>query len=289
MASYADKSDSLAQSDDFLSIKMEDNLSTQNMLASAADFDIDELFKEQCGSSPASTTTGGLGSVTTSDSSAKDVTTTNTQKDAGPSPEFILHLPPLHSIKRPKLYNTLESEMPALKRPKTYTKDIPSNSNGNNNSKNMINSFKKIVPDLLLPEDVVVGPIDDLVGSTALPTEASQSLLAIKAMKEKMISTHTLLTTYTALRRTSAQSSSQLALTRTQLVDAARWRSLLADENARLKARVAIVGKEEEHLKCAVRKLTKDTNGLQKNEALKHEIVEKNREIERLLRKCEGL
>jgi hypothetical protein len=287
MTSYTNKIGTLAESDGFLSIKLEENLSPQSMLASAADFDIDELFQEQCGSSPASAATGALGLVAATDSSTRDLST-NTQKDLSPSPEFILHLPPLHSIKRPKLYNPPESEMPTLKRPKTYTKEIPSNSCSNSN-KNNVNSFKKIVPDLLLPEDVVVGPIDDLVGSTALPAEASKALLAIKTMKEKMISTHTLLTTYTALRRTSAQSSSQLALTRTQLVDAARWRSLLADENARLKARVAIVGKEEEHLKCAVRKLTKDTNGLQKNEALKHEIVEKNREIERLLRKCEGL
>lgn len=279
VSSQKTTADTLVELDVFMPLKLDCNESP-NILASAADFDIDELFQEQCGSSPSSSTDSPLPLTAVIDVKARDEF--SAPKEAS-NPEFILHLPPLHSIKRPKLYTPPEPEMPALKRPKTYTKVISNNKSGSSNI------FKKSVPDLLLPENVVPGPVDELVGSTVLPAEASQALLAIKAMKEKMISTHTLLTTYTALRRTSTQTNSQLALTRTQLVDAARWRTLLADENARLKARVAIVGKEEEHLKCAVRKLTKDTNGLHKNEALRHEIVEKNREIERLLRKCEEL
>lgn len=278
MGSSEKMTDTLIETDVFMPLKLDCNESP-NILASAADFDIEELFKEQCGSSPSPPTDAPLPLTAVIGVKTRDEFCAPKEV---PNPEFILHLPPLHSIKRPKLYTPPEPEMPALKRPKTYTKVISNNKSGSN-------IFKKSVPDLLLPENVVPGPIDELLGSTVLPAEASQALLAIKAMKEKMISTHTLLTTYTALRRTSTQANSQLALTRTQLVDAARWRTLLADENARLKARVAIVGKEEEHLKCAVRKLTKDTNGLHKNEALRHEIVEKNREIERLLRKCEEL
>lgn len=137
-------------------------------------------------------------------------------------------------------------------------------------------------PELLLPEDVVdMSPLESSSSSSSSSAD-NASIATIRQMKERMISAHTLLTTYTVLKKTSTQVSTQLKATNTQLADANKWRFLLADENARLRSRVSIVTKEKENLKAAITKLHGDTNGIQKNEALRNELMEKNREIARL-------
>lgn len=162
----------------------------------------------------------------------------------------------------------------------------------------------KSATELLLPENVV-DPVQTLTpesstvpspsspsssgisntalfsGSSSVPyPEISES--AIHQLKSRMISAHTLLTTYTALKHTASGTSAQLQTATKQLNEANKWRFILADENARLRTRIAIVTKEKENLKSAITKLHSDTNGLKKNEVLHMEINEKNIEIARL-------
>lgn len=208
--------------------------------SSAADFDLDALFNEQCDSPP--------------DLSTK---------------EFILELPQLPVNKRP-MTPPNEFELPSKRSRMTPVCDEIRESQS--------------LPDLLLPEDVIRGePLDTLIpGSSSDDNTLFSTVASIQQMKERMISAHTLLTTYTALKRTSTQVGTQLKTTRTQLAEANKWRFLLADENARLRSRVSIVSKEKDLLKSAITKLHGDTNGLKKNEALRNEINEKNLEISRL-------
>lgn len=173
--------------------------------------------------------------------------------------EFVLELPPIPLNKRP-LTPPSESATPAT--PAKRTK---------------FNQPQNTQPELLLPEHVITTKIIN-----PLFEDDPTTIASIQQMKQRMITAHTLLTTYTALKRTSTQVTSQFTNTRTQLLESNKWRFLLADENARLRSRVSIMSKEKEHLKVAITKLHGDTNGLEKNKALRNEIKEKNVEIERL-------
>lgn len=186
------------------------------------------------------------------------------EEEARPAPRKRLYGPQVPSYKRPAggvVPTALlkPGEQRPLKRPRQQSSPTPPPS----------------IPALLLPEDVV-----DLPVPPASPS--AHTLQAIKQLKERMISAHTLLTTYTVLQKTSGTVHDQLSHARAQLADASKWRELLAEENARLKSRVSIVTKEKENLRVAIKRLHADTNGLQKNEALKNEIMDKNREIARL-------
>lgn len=125
------------------------------------------------------------------------------------------------------------------------------------------------------------GTNTDPTGSTTCTKSNKDiNLDTVRKLKQQMISAHTLLTTYTALKKSSAQVCDQLE-------QSTQYRKLLAEENLRLRSNLSIMGKEKEQLKKALQKLHKDTNGLQKNEALLHEIHEKNMEIQRLRKKYE--
>lgn len=209
-----------------------------------ADFDLDALFDEQC-------------------HSETDSRWSPPKKDA----EFVLELPPVLPMEKRPLTPPGDLE-PAVKRmkfhlPPTLHKPASHRSRSNN------------LPELLLPEHVISRSLD-------IEEANNPAVSAITQMKQRMVSAHTLLTTYTTLKRTSAQVTAQLATTNTQLSDANKWRLLLADENSRLRSRVAIVSKEKDRLQVAVTKLNGDTNGLQKNKALRNELKEKNIEISRL-------
>lgn len=233
----------------------------------SVDFDLDALFREQ--------------SEQESLDDTKD-TTTEVKEDSSKE-TFTLHLPPTSlGVKRsapspiqapPSLLKSGKSDIqvPDLKRLKYDY--IPSRRASNDN--------KPSAPALLLPEDIVdSGPVS---------SHSDSSIEAVRQMKLKMISSHTLLTTHIALQRTTQQVQAQLAVTRARLDDANRWKSVLTDENSRLRTRVGIVGREEARLRTVVKKLNKDTLGDQKHHALRNEIWEKNQEIARLLLKCKQM
>lgn len=216
------------------------------------------------------------------------------EEDSSSPAQF--HLPQLSSSKRSLTPpNDSEDEVPDAKRSKANNMAMLETSTSDFH----FPEAQCDTPQLLLPEHVIPGPVETLTPESSAvpsPTFSSRSdgspvpdtvccsLVAnsIKQMKERMISAHTLLTTYTALKKTSAQVSTQLKTANIQLGEANKWRFILADENARLRSRVSIVTKEKEHLKIAITKLHSDTNGLKKNEILHNEINEKNIEIARL-------
>lgn len=191
--------------------------------------------------------------------SAADTETESSSNNNSNNTFTLASFPPL-SKKRKLSFHTL----PPPKRALPYSKPLPfhptyptppSSSSPSNSA----------TPPLLLPNDV---------------KNSTPNLSAIASLKQQMVSAHTLLTTYTALKKSSAQLA-------TQLEQSTQYRSLLAHENSRLRSSAAILAREKDQLKRALHRLHKDTNGLKKNEALLHEIHEKNIEIQRLRRKYE--
>lgn len=167
----------------------------------------------------------------------------------------------------------------SYKRPDAYdSKRRAGSSTSTTNTSYNSSSSDPQLPDLLLPEDVVAGtPLD-----SSLDPDTRATLLSLTSMKQSMISAHTLLTTHLVLQTTNTSARHQLTAAQTELAESTKWRHLLADENARLRSKAAIVAREKENLQAAIERLSGDKNGLQKNEALKNEIKQKDKEIARL-------
>lgn len=174
---------------------------------------------------------------------------------------------------------------------------------------------KDQLPDLLLPSDIKQVPdinLDSPCESASLsPSSPSGQSLAsfscsssdtkndmsnyssaytystvnnstIAKIKAQMVSAHNLISTYTALKRTTQCISDCLVSTKNQ-------NASLRKENEKLAKQNIIFNKEKLLLKQALNKLHRDTNGMGKNEVLLKEISKLNLEIVRLRKKCKEI
>ncbi|ODQ64982.1 hypothetical protein NADFUDRAFT_51580 [Nadsonia fulvescens var. elongata DSM 6958] len=110
----------------------------------------------------------------------------------------------------------------------------------------------------------------------------------VRQLKEQMLATHTLLTTYTALKTAYAKVCTDLQKTVISLKQIQHANYQILMESNYLKCENNILSKEKHMLKEALSKFHKETN-TSKVQLLKAEISLKNDEIVRLKRKCQEL
>lgn len=120
------------------------------------------------------------------------------------------------------------------------------------------------------------------MSSPSAYTHSTVNNSTIAKIKSQMISAHNLISTYTALKRTTQCISDCLVSTKDQNASLRRENEKLAKQNT-------IFNKEKLLLKQALNKLHRDTNGMGKNEVLLKEISKLNYEIVRLRKKCKEI